>query len=292
MGVSALIDRDPEVREAIEKALATGAPHTRIAKEHGLSRWNVDRFAKRIERNGNGEPPKPPPPPKPEPVELAGGNGGAAPVDADLKLGEKIDRLKTNALEWTYHNLAPRLGISYTNTKKAHRLFLDDRAERDGSAPRKRRILLLSQQNQELQQERRRIALDESNEEHREVTQRIREVTTELERLEIAQAEFEFREEEGKKRSPERQSARLQKAISALDADIEGNLTECRAALDSAQATFGKVRSIVATRATGRQKLNALRSYVQHPHAGDPADTFRAFVEEWIKRGEKQNARL
>jgi len=265
------IDRDPELRTAVEKALETGEPHTHIARKFGLKRWNVDRLAKRIERNGNGEPPKRPPPPKPLPVVLS---------------GETVARLKSGLLPWTHNLIANLYGTTRKDVFDAHRKYLDKLDEENGTAERKRAIALIGEQIVELRSERQKIAADGTAAAHREITNRVSEVEDELERLERAQLVHEDREAAKRFRTPEQRKKELTAGLEDAQAEIYKHRVESERLLYAALASFQKIHALDSVTRAGQHELNSLSTIVRSLAPAAP-EKFADFVIEWIQKGER-----
>lgn len=269
MSTSPQIDRNPELRAAIEKALETGAAHVRIAKEHGVSRWAVDRFAK---RNGNGEPPKAASSHKPRPVELD---------------GETVARIKSGLLPWTYNLIARFYGVPRKVAFDAHRKYQDKLDEQNGVAERKRRIDLVGEQIAELRGERRKVAHDGTPAEHREITHRVSESEDELERLERAQREHDDREAAARFRTPEERRKEIIAGLADAQKEIYTHRVEAEMLLAAARVSFQKLNAWDGARRAGQHELNSISRSVQNPAAIASAQKFGDFVAEWIQKGER-----
>jgi len=197
------IDRDPELRKAVENALETGASHMSIGEQFGISRHIVDRFVEK-HPNGNGAAPKPPP-----------------PVVLD---GETVARLKSELLPWTYNLIANFYGVDRQDVSDAHRKYQDKLDEANGVAKRKRQIALVGEQIVELRSERQKIAHDGTPAEHREISGQVAEVEDELERLERAQSVHEDRESSKRFRTPEQRRKELTAGLTGARKEIDTHL--------------------------------------------------------------------
>jgi len=243
------IDRDPELRKAVEKALETGASHTSIGEQVGVSRWIVDRFVEK-HPNGNGAAPKPPP-----------------PVVLD---GETIARLKSELLPWTFNLIGNFYGVDRQDVSNAHRKYQDKLDEENGSAERKRQIALVGEQIVELRSERQKIAHDGNAAEHREITHRVSEVEDELERLERAQLVHEDREAAKRFRTPEQRRKELTVGLADAQAEIDTHRVESERLLANALASFQKIHSWDLVTRAGQHEMNSLSSGVRSHVAAAP----------------------
>jgi len=259
------IDRDPELRKAVEKALETGASHTSIGEQVGVSRHIVDRFVEK-HPNGNRAAPKPPP-----------------PVVLD---GETVARLKSELLPWTYHIIANFYGVARQDVSDAHRKYLDKLDEANGVAKRKRQIALVGEQIVELRSERQKIAHDGTREEHLEITHRVSEAEDELERLERARRVHEDRESSKRVRTPEQRRKELTAGLTGVRKEIDTHRVEAEKLLADAHVIFQKIHAWDSVSKAGQHELNGLSRTVRSPAPSAP-EKFGDFVAEWIQKGER-----
>lgn len=272
------LDFDAEKRAAVEQALAAGTAHMRIAKEHGLNRWSVDRFAQRIKRNGNADPP----PPKPSTP-----SGWQPPAELN---GKGIEELKRGPQPWTYRLIAAFYDRSLSSVVEAHGEFQRERDEANGVAERKRKITLLGEQIAELRGERRRVALNGTDVEHREITARVADCERELEREEAAQEQFDAQEEAARFRSPQRRRQELEQGLIDVAVHLDKHTVDAERLLRQAMAAFQRMHAFVGITVAARQELNGMGGPVRHPMVDvSSPPTFAGFVERWIEKtkGEK-----
>lgn len=266
-------DSQREKRAAVVQALQADAPHTRIAREHGLSRHTVDRFAKHLKANGSGNG---------KPLNLSRWQ-----PPAELH-GEGIDELKRGPLPWTYRLIGEFYDCDNQAVADAHGEYQRKVEEENGTATRKRKIEQVAQEIVGLRGQRRRVALTGTPKEHRQATTRVEEAEREHARLEAAQAQWEMQEEAARFRDPAQRRQGLEKGLAGIAAEIEKPHLEAERLLSEAMKAFEQASALVGVAHTAQHALNRLGGPVQNPAVMFPATTFADFVQAWLKKGESK----
>jgi len=280
------IERDPKIRAAVVEGLKSGKARTQIGQEVGVSRWVVDRFAKRLNQNGGSD--------------VRGSEDGVAITrekrstikpkpKADRAFGKTIALLKDkDTLPWTHRLIAKKYGVSVKVVKEAHLIHRQAVEEANGTAARKRAIVRVGELIVDLRTARHKIALDGTPEEHAEISAEVAKVESELERLEAAELERREREEAARFRTPAQRIAELEKALQGVDGKVGKHRAQCERLLDTVQTTLDTMAAFVDVRVSARQEINGLGAVIGNPHAGDPPDTLESFIGEWRKRKENK----
>jgi len=274
------IERDPKIRALVVEGLKSGKANTQIGHEVGVSRWVVDRFAKRLNQNQNGG------------SDVRGGEDGAAITrersttkpKADRAFGKEIASLKAHPLPWTHRLIAKKYGVPVKVVKEAHQLHRQAVEETNGTAERKRAIVRVGELIVDLRTTRHKIALEGTPEAHAEISAEVTKAERELERLEGAYLERLEREAAARFRTPAQRIAELENALPGVDTKIAKHRSDCEKLLDIVQATLDTMRAFVDVRVGARQELNSLGTETRNPRAGDPPVTLESFIDDWRKR--------